>query len=53
MTFNKAKLEELHHCLQDIVKLYEEEEILKRHRSYEYWKGYLAGIEAILEECFS
>ena len=44
----KETLEDIEKMLIDIVRMYETEQILKMHRSYEYWKGYLAGIrEAI------
>ena len=41
-------LKDIKVMLKDIVKMYETYPMLRMHRSYEYWKGYLAGIrEAI------
>jgi hypothetical protein len=35
-----------------IIETYEMEELLKRSRSYEYWKGYLKGLQEVQREVF-
>lgn len=39
--------------LQDIVATYEREELLKRDRTYEYWKGYLKALQDVEKEVFT